>query len=197
MKTLLSKELDTSNDDIVMINDAASFLQGESFGGAAVGFQRAIGVTLGTGLGTSVYENNQATNANLWSLPFKEGIAEDYLSTRWFVSRYKELTGNKISGVRELAALREKDDALGCIFHEFGTNLAAFIAAFLAIAPADVVVIGGNIAKSYAYFKEALFENVQAGHFPGIEIKTALLGEEAALIGAASYWKNSCLAANG
>src|SRR5690349_12261378 len=63
MKTLLSKELDTSNDDIVMINDAASFLQGESFGGAAVGFQRAIGVTLGTGLGTSVYENNQATNA--------------------------------------------------------------------------------------------------------------------------------------
>jgi glucokinase len=189
MKALLSAELENKPEEIIMINDAASFLQGEWFGGAAIGFERAIGITLGTGLGTCVYEKHHASNADLWSLPFKQGIAEDYLSTRWFVRRYHEMTGNKVSGVRELRGLMESDNSIQKIFDEFATNLADFLAEFLAIAPADLIVIGGNIAKSYAYFKEALMKSMETKKLSKIEIRTALLGEEAALIGAASYWK--------
>jgi glucokinase len=194
MKALLSERLENGPEDIIMINDAASFLQGEWFGGAAVGFKRVIGITLGTGLGTSVFENNHASNADLWCLPFKEAIAEEYLSTKWFVRRCHEMTGNKVSGVRELCALIDSDDRIRNIFNEFGTNLAAFIKEFLTIAAADLVVIGGNIGRSYAYFKEALLKSMHAMKLPEIEIRTALLGEEAALIGAASCWRNKSLA---
>jgi glucokinase len=189
LKALLSARLHNKPEDIMMINDAASFLQGEWFGGAANGFERVIGVTLGTGLGTCVYEKHHASNANLWSLPFKEGIAEDYLSTRWFVSRYLELTGNKVSGVRELSGLIETHPVVNRIFDEFGANLGYFLTVFLNMAPADLVVLGGNISKSYSHFKEPLLETLHKTKRSEIEIRTALLGEEAALIGAASYWK--------
>ena len=189
MKALLSAQLQNNPEDIVMINDAASFLQGEWFGGAASGFERVIGITLGTGLGTCVYEMHHASNANLWSQPFKKGIAEDYLSTRWFVSRYQQLTGNKVSGVRELSGLIDTAPGVSRIFSEFGANLGDFLTEFLNKAPADLVVLGGNISKSYRYFKEPLLEALQNNKRSEIEIRTALLGEEAALIGAASYWK--------
>jgi glucokinase len=189
MKALLSAQLHNKPEDIVMINDAASFLQGEWFGGAATGFERVIGITLGTGLGTCVYERHQASNANLWSIPFKRGIAEDYLSTRWFMARYHEMTGKQVSGVRELSAVINTDASVKRIFNEFGSNLADFLAEFLTIAPADLVVLGGNISRSYTFFKEALLLGMQEKQLSEIEIRTALLGEEAALIGAASYWK--------
>ena len=76
------------------------------------------------------------------------------------------------------------------IFNEFGTNLAAFLKDFLAIAPAELVVIGGNIAKSYTYFKGTFLQSLQDMNLSKIEIRTALLGEEAALIGAAGCWRN-------
>jgi glucokinase len=38
----------------------------------------------------------------LWDSPFKDSICEDYLATRWFVNRYEELTGEQISGTKDL-----------------------------------------------------------------------------------------------
>lgn len=188
IRELLSEKLQNKPEDISMINDAAAFLQGEVFGGSAVGVEKAIGVTLGTGLGSCVYENNISSNANLWNLPFREGIAEEYLSTRWFINRYKEITDRKVSGVLELSALIETDARVNTIFDEFGTNLADFLIEFLRIAPSELIVLGGNIAKSFPYFQEPLLKRVNE-KFPQVIIKTASLGEEAALMGAASHWK--------
>src|SRR5690606_10910560 len=53
IKTLLADALKISSDGIRIINDAACFLQGEAFGGAAKGYSSAVGLTLGTGLGSS------------------------------------------------------------------------------------------------------------------------------------------------
>ena len=96
IKELLSAKLNNTPEDITMINDATSFLQGEVFSGAARGFNTVLGVTLGTGLGSCIYKHNVASDADLWNMPFKNGIAEDYLSTRWFIKRYYEITGNHI-----------------------------------------------------------------------------------------------------
>lgn len=189
IKALLSEQLDIRPEDIIMINDAAAFLEGEVFGGAARGFENAIGITLGTGLGTCIFKDHNASNADLWCMPFKAGIVEDYLSTRWFIGRYRELTGTDVGDVRELLSLVEIDGSVKLVFNEFGTNLADFLIAFLNISPAEVVVIGGNIAKSFSYFNESLLQRLST-MFPEIIIKTALLGEEAALIGAASHWKH-------
>lgn len=187
VKELLAAKLNFKPENISLMNDAASFLQGEAFIGAALGYRKAIGVTLGTGLGTCIYQNNVAEDAGLWNMPFKESIAEAYLSTRWFVKRYFELSGEKITGVKELLLKAGNYKIVQQIFDEFGENLARFLEQFIAIYQPEVVVLGGNIAKSFQYF-EAILSLIIKQKYPEVLIKTAELGEEAALFGAVSYW---------
>src|SRR4051812_13766015 len=74
-------------------NDAESTIAGEIVAGAAKGFQRIMGVTLGTGFGSAYCKNGVTKDINLGSETFKDSIADDHLSTRWFLNRYRELTG--------------------------------------------------------------------------------------------------------
>jgi glucokinase len=186
VKELLAENLQFKKENIFLINDAASFLQGEVFAGAAIGFEKAIGVTLGTGLGSCIFENHVSVDAGLWRMPFSYSIAEDYLCTRWFIKRYYELAGSKVQGVSEL--LRTANQAImRQIFNEFGDNLAKLLTEFISVSKPEVVVIGGNIAKAYKYFEQNLIARL-GRQYPNIPIKTAELGEEAALLGAASYW---------
>lgn len=186
VKELLADKLGFEKENISLINDAASFLQGEAFAGSAAGFGRAVGITLGTGLGSCIFENRVAVDAGLWQMPFRDGIAEDYLCTRWFVKRYRELTGKEIPGVKELLAIKNTA-VVEQIFNEFGDCLSDFLQTFISISKPEVVVIGGNIAKAYDYFKPALNSALNK-LFPKVPIRTAQLGEDAALLGAASYW---------
>ena len=195
IKELLSLKLGNKPADIVMVNDAESFLLGEVFSGAARGFNTVIGITLGTGLGSCTYKGDISFDAGMWNMPFKAGIAEDYLSTRWFITKYQEITGKKIGGVRELSGLADFNSDIRLIFEEFGNNLADFLIQFISAEVPDAVILGGNISKSFQYFKNPLLLRLKI-RFPEIVIKTALLGEEAALLGAASHWKNKDVSAN-
>lgn len=187
VKKMLASALEIQVSDIYINNDAACFLQGEVFCGSVSGYKNVVSITLGTGLGTAVYENGTARSADLWNMPFNDGIAEDYLSTRWFVKRYAAITGNHISGVKKLAALAATDGGLKSLFEEFGNNLATFLNRFIANTGAKAVVIGGNIAQSFPLFKNTLLQRVKNG-FPDVNITTSALGEQAALVGAASFW---------
>jgi len=186
VKELLAPVLEVTSGDIHINNDAACFLQGEIFSGSVSGYQHAISVTLGTGLGTAVYENGLAKSADLWSLPFKDGMAEDYLSTRWFVKQYASITGNEISGVRELAGLAMSNNLIKGLFAEFGRNLAVFLNRFIETTGANAVVIGGNIAQSYPLFKETLLAGMRSS-YRDVFITTSVLGELAAVLGAGSF----------
>ena len=187
IKDELAKRLQVEPGNIRFINDAASFLQGEVFGGAARDKQKVIGLTLGTGLGASYCADGVAVDAALWDSPFKGGIAEDYLSTRWFVSRYQELTGKTISGVKDLADLRTEAMVKRQIFQEFGKHLGEFLLPFLEAQQLETVVLGGNISNAHALFMPALLEQLQGSAKP-VVIKIAELKEDASLIGAASCW---------
>jgi len=90
-----------------MKNDAGCFLQGEALGGAAKGFNDAIGLTIGTGIGTARFHKNVAEDADLWHASFRDGMTEDYISSRWFVKRYFEVSGNSVNNVKELAMLHQ------------------------------------------------------------------------------------------
>ena len=170
------------------MNDAGCFLQGEVFGGAAQGAQSAIGITLGTGLGSARFHNNIASDADLWCMPFKNSIAEDYLSTRWFVKRYRELSGQHVNNVKELIKLKTEEPYRQMVFNEFGSNLALFFAEFIAASkPPEMIIIGGNIALTEQFFMPELQKNL---HRMGtnINIRIAKLGEAAPIFGAAGYW---------
>ena len=185
VKTMLAQALEVAPAAIYIHNDAACFLQGEVFSGSISGRLQVAGVTLGTGLGTAIYKNGHSANANWWNMPLHEGIAEDYLSTRWFVKRYAAISGSPVSGVKELAGLAMHDELVRTLFNEFGYNLAVFLNRFIESTGATAVVIGGNIAQSYPLFKDALLSGV-GKCFPEVRITTSVLGEQAAMVGAAA-----------
>lgn len=188
LKQELAARLHIQPCQIRFLNDAAGFLQGEVFGGAARGGKQVIGLTLGTGLGSAFLENGIAEDAALWQSPFKGGIAEDFLSTRWFIHRYFQCTGKVIQGVKALTALDEDAPEVSLIFNEFGEHLAEFLSPIIEKRQADVVVLGGNIANAHPYFLPGLSAKLQDNKID-TTIKIAELQEVASLIGAASCWE--------
>jgi glucokinase len=183
---LIGYHLGIDPASIKFMNDAACFLQGEVFGGAARGYNPVIGLTLGTGLGSAICRNGIAEDADLWKSPFKQGIAEDYLSTRWFVARYLQLSERTVTGVKEL--MEEKSVFVNQVFLEFGSNLGDFLVPLLQQTKAGAVVLGGNIANALPLFLPSLQKRIRE-YNPDVIIKQALLNEDASLIGAASCWQ--------
>jgi glucokinase len=187
VKSILASCFNISPGSIKFINDAACFLQGEVFCGAAQGYKEALGFTLGTGFGSAIYRDGFAEDGQMWNANFKNGISEDYLSTRWFVNRYMELSGKAISGVMELNETTDSNSYIQQVFDEFGENLALFLNNVALKKKFDLVVLGGNISNALSRFLPTLRNNLHSF----IQIKKSMLGEDANLIGAASCWSFS------
>jgi glucokinase len=187
VKEMMAERLGVSPDHIRLMNDAGCFLQGEVVGGAARGFKSAIGVTLGTGLGTAIFHNGMAKDANLWCAPFRDSIAEDYISARWLIKKYQVVSGTTVEHVKELVSLIPSDPRIKDVFKEFGHNLAVFLSSFIRDNNPEVLVIGGNIAKSAEWFLAHAEEALQAQSID-IPIRIARLGENAHIMGAAGCW---------
>jgi glucokinase len=189
LKKALATRLSLSPDCILMRNDAEAFLEGEMMAGAGLGFRKAIGLTLGTGLGTAVSRDGVTMDAALGiQAPLNAGVAEDYISTRWFVKSYFEKTGKKLTGVRELTLRIAQNPNLQSIFDEFAANLAAFLTFFIEKEQPEVVIIGGNIAHASDFFFPQM-ETLLKAYTPQIRFRKAILGAVAPLIGAAYCWK--------
>lgn len=186
LKDKLGEKLNFNPKDIHFSNDAACFLKGELFCGSLSEFNEAIGLTLGTGLGTSHIEDGVAYDSNLWKMPFLDGIAEDYISTRWFTKRFEELSGTRVKDVKEIIDEHEKSDHFNTLFSEFSRNLAQFIYRFAQNKKPLAAVIGGNIANAETYFladtRKHLFEMM--GY--SLPVKKSILGEKSILWGAAT-----------
>jgi glucokinase len=174
------------------MNDASSFAVGEAWVGKAAGTKRSISITLGTGFGSAfidggapVVEREDVPKLGcVWHLPFINGIADDYFSTRWFIGRYSEKTGQKLSGVKDIADRFNSDTHARDVFTEFGLNLGDFLGPWLKLFNADVLVIGGNVSAAYNLFGP-FFERVIGEHGVKTVVKISELKEDAALIGAA------------
>ena len=184
------------------MNDASSFAVGEAWAGKASGFRRMMAITLGTGFGSAfledripVVEGDRVPKMGcVYHLPVDNGIADDYFSTRWFTSRYREVTGREATGVREIAMMAGRAPEVLDIFREFGTGLGGFLAQWLRKFDAEIIVIGGNISHAFNLFgpsiKEALMKE-------GCDTEIAIseLKEDAALLGSAyllddDFWKS-------
>ena len=186
-KDIFSQAIGVGSENVKIMNDAVCFLQGEVFGGSGRGFQSSIGVTLGLGLGSAIYKDNKVADADLHSMPFLEGQAEDYISIRWLLARFNQLTGiiaNDLSEVRQLA---DTNPAVAQIFEEFATSLSNFLEAFINKATPEVVVVGGFMEIYNRFFFDSLCSKIQA---KGIKtpVLRAILGEQASIVGAASAW---------
>ena len=189
MKELLAQKVFMLPSNIRMMNDAACFLRGEVFHGAAQGFHDAIGITLGTGTGTATHHRGVTRDANLGPSPFKGSIADKYFSTRWFVMRYAERSGKKIGDVKTLSELYHIEGIVKEIFSEFVNNLTIFLEGFVRREKPEVIVLGGNIAQCAELFLSELEHKLQSAGVT-VPIVKAQKGEGAAILGAASLFEN-------
>lgn len=187
LKELLAARLGIQSSDIRMMNDAQCFLSGEIAGGAIRGCKSALGLTLGTGLGSAWYHQNNVVDADLWRMPFKGLIAEDLLASRWFVQRYALQSGHELPHTKALVERIPQDPSITEIFQEFAVQMADFIEEVLPSHPAEVILLGGNIAKSHPYFLPEL-ENTLQDRSISIPVRIAVLGEDAHIVGAAACW---------
>lgn len=192
VKQILSQRLSISPNAILMMNDAACFLRGEVYYGAAKGYQDVIGITLGTGTGSAMHHHGVTHDANLGPAPFMDSIADEYFSTRWFVKRYREVSGQSVKDVKALADLYPSDANVKEILKEFVKNLVVFLEGFVNAEKPQVIVMGGNIAQCSSLFLNDLTAQLAARNIT-IPIVRAELGEEAAILGAASLFESKTI----
>ena len=169
------------------LNDADAYLLGEIGAGAARGFRRAVGLTLGTGIGSAfAVEGHLVTTGpgvpqggEIWNLPYLGGIVEDFVSSRAIVGNYERRTG-KNREVVDLAVEVSKDPAAEQSFTEFGQHLGDVIRTLLAGFHAEVIVLGGGISRSAQLFLPA----VQAQLGDSLtQLRVSELKDKAALVG--------------
>lgn len=187
---------------IRFMNDASAFAVGEAWAGSASKFNRSLSITLGTGFGSAfiskripVVDGPEVPKLGcIYHLPYNDGIADDYFSTRGLLSRYKKLTGKELSGVKELAALASTDKVVKDLFTDFGDSAGLFLAPWLKKFRAEILVIGGNISHAYKLFGEVFEERLKKENcFCAVAISK--LKEDAALLGSAyllddDFWKS-------
>ena len=198
IKCELHQRLDLPNDfPIRFLNDASSFAVGVANVEPVLKFNRIIALTIGTGFGSTFIKNGLPVagvdgipdDGFLYHIPFQNSIADDYFSTRWFLNKYKNIKGEEIQGVKELAELAKNDSDVKKLFKKFGTNLGNFLIPWIQKFNAECIVIGGNISKSYSLFIDEI--EIQFNR-AGIDIFVcqSVLDEDAALIGSAKLSDN-------
>ena len=183
VKLFLSENLGLSSKDICFRNDAEGFLAGEVKANNYSPFANTLGITLGTGLGSAISNSGITKDANFAITPFYNGIAEDYISTRWFVARFLQLTGKLVSDVKDMLLQESYKEIIDQIFDEFTSNLTAFLTPVIMQHEIETIVIGGNIAKTADRFLNKLLLNLCKVN-EVVNIQLANLGESSAMIGA-------------
>jgi len=139
-------------------NDANSFAAGEKIFGKIRPYDSAVGLIVGTGLGSGVIANGRLySGANCGAgefgmLPYLDRNFEAYASGQFF---------ERVHGVsgRELAARAAAGEAKAlAIFAEFGRHLGEAVKAVCYAVDPEIIVLGGSVSKSYAFFRAAVWE---------------------------------------
>jgi glucokinase len=187
---------------IRFMNDASAFAVGEAWAGSASEYNRSLSITLGTGFGSAFISNRIPIVDGpevpklgcIYHIPYRDGIADDYFSTRGLLNRYKVLSGKELSGVKELASLAATEKMVSDLFIDFGDNAGLFLAPWLKKFGAEILVIGGNISHAYNLFGD-VFEARLKKENCSCDVALSKLKEDAALLGSAymlddDFWKS-------
>ena len=179
---------------VCFLLDSAAFLLGEIGAGEARGVERAVGITLGTGIGSAFAVNGQVVTegrgvppgGEIWNLPYEGGIVEDSLSTRAIQQNYKLRTGT-LSDVASIAAETADNENAAAVFTDFGRHLGLMMRMKLAEFNPQVVVLGGGISRSSHLFLPAAVNELGGMN---LQLRVSKLLDNAPLAGAAVAWIN-------
>lgn len=147
------------------MSDSAAFLAGEMLFGAARGGRVCAGITLGTGLGFALSRDGVILTSptggpreNLYDLPCRDGILEDFVSGRGIVRLYREAGGRAAADAAGIGAEAEADAASPAYraYRTAGALLAETLPPLIRKYGIDTVVLGGKIARTSVPLLEGL-----------------------------------------
>ena len=198
---------------LVMDNDANVAALSEFKRGAAVGYQRGIVFTLGTGLGSGLFLNGQmysgdCSSAEAGHMPVNmeggkkcgcssKGCIETYVGIRHLVDKAQQFMKKEPSSMKNLTSLSPKDIfdaakqgdnvALKC-WEYLGYTLGTFSAGLVNLLDLQIIVVGGGVAGAYKYFAPSMNRAIKerAMHPLGdnVVVKKAKFSNDAGIYGA-------------
>jgi len=142
-------------------NDANCFAVGEMYFGKTAGFRDSVGLIVGTGLGAGViinhklYSGSHCGAGEFGMIAYQDGILEHYGSGQFFQRRYGR------NGEEVAAAAGAGDEEALAIFAEFGRHLSEAFKIILYALDPQIIVMGGSVSKSFAFFQHALYQGLQ------------------------------------
>jgi glucokinase len=175
--------------DVVFLNDADAFLLGEL---QELFVPRAIGITLGTGIGASFAIDGRAVpatkilpnNCDLYALPWKGRTVEEFISTRGIMKLHEDRRG-RYRSVKEIALNSVFDAVAADTMSAFGKELGLVIETYLLSFAPDAIILGGSISRSPETFLPAM-RSGPLGLANVLKISSHF--ENAALLGSMADW---------
>lgn len=120
-------------------------------------------VTLGTGVGSTLLRDGVPhgdRRNELWSMPYEDGIFEDYVSSSALRQRSQERGIGPIQVVEIAARARDGCATSGAVFAEFGRHLGIGLATHF--APDSPIVVTGKISRAWDLFGGATVAGLRA-----------------------------------
>ena len=177
---------------VSFLNDAEAFLLGEWWAGAARGHRRALGITLGTGLGSAFLEDGRFVRSGprvpedgaLYRLTFRDRPVEQAISRGALLAGYGSdpEVGPDVEQIAERGRSGEADARR--VFEELAADLAEFLGGSLDAFAPTCLVIGGSIARAWDLLAPTLVEALAARP---LRVVQAVNIDDAPLLGAAWY----------
>lgn len=196
---------------VYLENDAAAAMLAEHWIGAAKGYDNAMILTLGTGLGTGIFLNGELLRAGRQLHPEAGhlilrhndktapcgcgnlGCAEAFLSGRNFTRRARPRFANPSFTAKDIADLARKGDPRAlAAFEEYAEIMAIAIHNYVVIYCPEIIVFTGSFADAADLFLPSTREHLKkylARRRIGVDLmpklKVSELENKAGLIGGA------------
>jgi glucokinase len=161
LRSELANALTLPPENVRFVNDAEAFLVGEWWAGAAQGHHRALGITIGTGIGSAFLEQGVIVSTDPRLPPdgelhrqlFRGAPVEERISRGALLARY----GDESVDVVDVAQ-RARDDEPRAqeAFAGLASDLAEFLRPWLAAFDPSCLVVGGSIARSWELLRGGL-----------------------------------------
>ena len=170
---------------ILFRNDAEAAIIGEALYGAARSYKRFIGITLGTGLGSTFIESSKPITEGpglpeeRWLFPviFHGKKADDVFSTRGLQACMSSIGITEMEIWEAAKHARRGNRRIQKVFQQFGTDLGEFLHPFAKDFNAEALLVLGGISKALDIFRPDLQGLLQIPVLDGeLEYKAALFG---------------------
>jgi glucokinase len=146
------------------VHDSTAYLLGETWGEQYAAYQRIGCVLIGTGLGFAswldgrIFSNPQGgPGISIYTRPYRDGTAEDYVSRRGIINRYRASFPDSKLDVREIDILaRDGQPEAIAVFRDTGILLAEILHDILRDHGFEVLLLGGQISKGSDLFLNEL-----------------------------------------